>query len=546
MKKTLRNLKRFRDAARSYATAHKAISVIVVIAILGASYWSFKTLGSKSGETRYVTAPVEKGTLITSITGSGQVSASNQVDLKPKVAGDIIYIGVQNGQWVGAGTLIVQLDAQDAQKTVRDAEANLESAQLSLEKLKQSSADIAKIVEDSFNSVSNAFLDFPGVINDAKEIIADSTINTGQSNDSYYLDFVSATDTTNRNKAEVFISIAKSDYANARAKYDEVFLLYKNTSRYADAATVTTLLAKTVELAKSLSQALKSEQNVLSFIDDYASDNSRHLPSLITTYQDTLGTDIGQTNSHLSDLIGIQNNLKNVPLDIASQELNIKQKENALLDAKEKLADYFVRAPFDGTIAKLDAKKADSVTASTIVATLITTQKIAEVSLNEVDVAKIKIGQKATLTFDAVEGLSIAGKVAEVDTVGTVSQGVVTYNVKIGFDTQDDRVKPGMSVDASIITDVKQDVLVVPNSAVKLRGDTYYVEIPDTPLPRQQQVEIGLSNDTDTEIVSGLKEGDEIIIRTITPAANQPSQQQAPSLFGTPRGTTGGTRVPAR
>ncbi|MDD5433706.1 MAG: hypothetical protein PHE77_03610, partial [Candidatus Pacebacteria bacterium] len=61
---------------------------------------------------------------------------------------------------------------------------------------------------------------------------------------------------------------------------------------------------------------------------------------------------------------------------------------------------------------------------------------MAEISLNEVDVAKVKIGQRAIITFDAIDELEITGKVEDVDTIGTVSQGVVSYNVKIIFDTQ--------------------------------------------------------------------------------------------------------------
>jgi hypothetical protein len=150
-------------------------------------------------------------------------------------------------------------------------------------------------------------------------------------------------------------------------------------------------------------------------------------------------------------------------------------------------------------------------------------------------------------------------QVVEIDTVGTVSQGVVTYAVKLSFDTQDERVKSGMSVSASIVTDIKQDVLSVPASAVKSAGDVSYVEILSIPaseatqspmgvmsdaLPTQQVVEVGLSNDTVTEIVSGLKEGDTIVTRTIV--AGTQTTPTAPSLFGG-GGTrsTGGTRVTA-
>jgi len=140
--------------------------------------------------------------------------------------------------------------------------------------------------------------------------------------------------------------------------------------------------------------------------------------------------------------------------------------------------------------------------------------------------------------------------------LGTVSQGVVSYTAKVTFDAQDERVKAGMSVSAAIITDIKQDVLIVPSSAVKSQGENYYVEAFDSGViaaqndlpfssatpPRQQSVGIGISNDTDTEIISGLEEGDRIVTRTITAttSANTSSAPSATSLFGGNRAGGGG------
>jgi multidrug efflux pump subunit AcrA (membrane-fusion protein) len=144
--------------------------------------------------------------------------------------------------------------------------------------------------------------------------------------------------------------------------------------------------------------------------------------------------------------------------------------------------------------------------------------------LNEVDIAKIKLGQKTTVTFDAIEDLTLTGEVVEIDSVGTVSQGVVSYVVKINFDTNDDRIKPGMSISASIITNTAQDVLVIPSSAVKTKNGISYVEKLDkslsgssaTSFPAQTKVEIGLSDDSKTEIISGLNEGDFVVTKTVS------------------------------
>lgn len=246
----------------------------------------------------------------------------------------------------------------------------------------------------------------------------------------------------------------------------------------------------------------------------------------------------GKTNSWLSGLLSIKSTIQSdkeglvtTTFDIANQKIEVERAENTLSDAKDKLSYAYIRAPFDGVVAKINVKKGDSVSSGAAVMTFITKQRIAEISLNEVDIAKVKAGQKVTLTFDAVSDLSITGEVAEIDAIGTVSQGVVSYAVKINFDTQDERVKPGMSLSAAIITEMKQDVLLVPNSAVKSSGDINYVEMPNeeitasatgangitlTTAPRQQQIQIGLANDSYTEVTSGLKEGDKVIAQTIT------------------------------
>ena len=232
--------------------------------------------------------------------------------------------------------------------------------------------------------------------------------------------------------------------------------------------------------------------------------------------------------------------------------LSVKQKENALQDAKDNLSDYYVYAPFSGTLSNVALKKTDQASSGTAIATLITDKQIAELSLNEVDIAKISVGQKATLTFDAVPDLTIAGKVAEIDSVGTVSSGVVNYKVKISFGTNDARVKPGMSVNATIITNVKQNILTVLNSAVKTQNNASYVETFNVELPTatagiqgsislipptKTTVEIGIANDTNTEIISGLKEGDIVVTKIITGTTTKAT----PSILNTMGGNRAGS-----
>lgn len=182
-----------------------------------------------------------------------------------------------------------------------------------------------------------------------------------------------------------------------------------------------------------------------------------------------------------------------------------------------------VTAPIDGTVNEINVKNGDDLasrsSASTHSAPIVIgdlgTLKV-EVEVNEVDVPSVSIGQKATITFDAISDLTLTGKVEKMDSLGTVTQGVVTYNVTVGLDSIDARVKPGMSATAEIVTEVKQDVLMVSNSAVKTKNGETYVEALVNGAPSQKNVTAGIANDSETEIVSGLSVGEEVVTQTIT------------------------------
>jgi len=524
-----------------FASSHKLASGVIVFLLIGGGYFGYNKFFGNKNTTSYVTAAVQKGTIVVSVSGSGQVSASNQIDIKPKASGNVVYVGLSQGQEVKAGTLLVKLDATDAEKSVRDAEVNLESAKLSLEKLKgpegltvpknkeTAQEDLNKAYDDGFSSVSNAFLDLPSIMTGLNNLLlgSDKSLTNGtQNNVDFYADAVKNYD----EKVLQYRDDTKAKYQRARDAYEKNYEDYKSANRLSDTATIDALINETYNTTKSISDAIKSANNLIQFYEDRLTERNLPHPSIADTHLSTLNTYTGQVNSHLSNLLNIKNTISNdkdaianADLDVQSQELTVKQRENALLDAQQNLENYYIRAPFDGVVAAINVKKGDSASSGSAVVTFITRQKIAEISLNEVDVAKVKVGQKVTLFFDAIPDLSITGEVSEIDIIGTVSQGVVTYNVKIGFDTQDERVKSGMSVSAAIITDMKQDVLLVPNAAVKSNGGQY-VEVWENNVPRNQTVETGLSNDTMTEITSGLKEDDRVVTQTTTATTKTTTQ----------------------
>jgi HlyD family secretion protein len=565
---------------------HKIITGIIVVLIAGGGYFGYGQLNKSTAQASYVLATVQKGTIVVSVSGSGQVSASNQVDLKPKASADLTYVGVTNGQQIKAGTLIAQLNSQDAQKTIRDAQANLDTAKLSLEKLIQpadqlsilqaenalaqanqtkqnAQNDLTKAYEDGFNDISNVFLNLPSLMTGLNSLIFGYDFVSSSWNIYYYAS------ASNNDKATQYRDDVYDKYNIALASYNKNFDDYKSTSRFSDTAAIESLINETYDSVKNIAETIKSTNNLIQFYVDQINGRGFKPVALASTHLATLSTYTNNTNTYLSNLLAaktaVQNSKNTIvsadqsiaertqslaklkagadALDIQSTQLSVQQKQNALLDTQQKLADYSIRAPFDGVIANLNAKKGDSVSSATTIATLLTTQKIAEISLNEVDVAKVKVRQRVTLTFDAVADLTISGQVAQIDAIGTVAQGVVNYAVKISFDTQDERIKPAMSVSAAIVTDVKQDALLVPNAAVKSDSSGgSYVQILVNNVPQNQTVETGLTNDTMTEIISGVKESDKAITQTITsgstsansssPTGSQTNTFRMPGLGG--------------
>ena len=127
-------MKNFLIKIKLYFFAHKIISAIVIIAIIGAGYWGYQKITSPAGVTRYVLSTVTKGTIISSITDSGQVSALNQVNITPTVSGALTSVRVKPGDKVIKGETLFTIDDTNAQKTVRDAEIGLQKREFGFAK----------------------------------------------------------------------------------------------------------------------------------------------------------------------------------------------------------------------------------------------------------------------------------------------------------------------------------------------------------------------------------------------------------------------------
>jgi len=161
------------------------------------------------------------------------------------------------------------------------------------------------------------------------------------------------------------------------------------------------------------------------------------------------------------------------------------------------------------------------------------------VAFSESDISKVHAGQAATITIDALSGVQLAAHVSAISTVGTTSNGVVSYDATLTLDQTDSRVKPGMSASASVIVGQAQGV-TVPNQAVTGSGSLGTVNLMKGGKTVPQQVVVGLRGDTRTQIISGLESGQQVVV-TIT----LPSLSSSPTSTSGASGTLGGGRFGA-
>jgi HlyD family secretion protein len=194
-------------------------------------------------------------------------------------------------------------------------------------------------------------------------------------------------------------------------------------------------------------------------------------------------------------------------LDIAAAQARVEAAQ-ATLDLAR------VIAPFGGTVTEAYPLSGDQVTAG---ATAFRLDNLAsllvDVKVSEVDINHVSIGQPVTLTFDAILGKEYHGEVADVTQAGTVDQGVVNFTVTVELTDADSFVKPGMTAAVNIVVEEMQDVLLVPNRAVRLVDGERVVYVLENEQPAQREINLGSSSDTMSVLTGGdLTEGDVIIL----------------------------------
>ncbi|MDP2708435.1 MAG: efflux RND transporter periplasmic adaptor subunit [bacterium] len=203
------------------------------------------------------------------------------------------------------------------------------------------------------------------------------------------------------------------------------------------------------------------------------------------------------------------------PQDVSLSQAQLGQAQAALGLVINQINNNKIKAPFDGVITKKNYEAGEQFSLSKPVFSILGENAFEiEVDVSEADIAKVAVGQQAAVTLDAFgEDVKFQGQVSFIEPAETVIQDVIYYKVKINFDGLDKPVKSGMTANLDITTARRDDILIIPSRAVieKNGGDKFARLLVNNQIS-EAPVTIGLRGDDGlAEIISGLKEGDEVV-----------------------------------
>ena len=300
----------------------------------------------------------------------------------------------------------------------------------------------------------------------------------------------------------------------------------EKASSYASYLSALSTVANAKSSKQSLDSAMWTQQKAVLDAENawnYKNANTTNPSTKVAyTYLEKLSIDSSLTNAHKA-FDAAEQKYKDADSAVRAADAQL----HAALLAYQSTQNATIFAPIDGTVANLSVDVGSSVTASggsssittaTSTLSLIHPQSIqVKVQASEVDVPKIAVDQKATVTVNAFTGKTYVAKVSRVDHLGVATSGVVSYAVYLQFIETPLDIAPGMNAVAVIQTSRKDGVLKVPQVAVKTVGQEKTVQKLTGDIPETVVVTTGDTSDTEVEILTGLRAGEVVVTRTIAP-----------------------------
>ena len=504
---------------------------VVVVAAAGAVFLIGGGNKAASRDVTYAETTPTRQDVSNSLSGTGTLNPANTYTVKSLVDGKILTGGFEEGDKVEEGDVLYTIDSSDASTNLEKASIALQQAQRSYDK----TVDLQYVRAEVDGTVSSL------------KVAKGDQVTSGQ-------EVAVIRDSSKMLLNLLFPAADAASFSvgqSADVVLDGTFETLKGTITAVtgtDELSTGNLLVRTVTIRVNNAGGLTTAQAATASINGVSSIASatfayqaeRTLTALASGTVSAINVQEGDTVSKGDILIELTGDDLTESIQSASESL--RSAEISMQNLQDTMSNYTITSPISGTIIEKDAKQGDALTSGSTLCVIYDLSYLEMViNVDELQIGALSVGQKVQLTADAVTDKTYVGTVTRVSMKGSSSGGTTTYPITIRIDNTDG-LRPGMNANAEIVVAEANNALVVPNAAV-IRGGYVLVSkkspsaanaVEDMDAPDGYvyvKVETGVSDDSYTEIKSGLQEDDTVAYDTSSVSDDYYSDNYSDSIW---------------
>lgn len=457
------------------------------------------------------TARVRRGELVVTVSGSGQVVPRDRRSIQPGVTGTVEKVVVQPGQRVKAGDLLMTLSNDALLTQLEQARSSLKGAEVQL--AETLGLPVSRALTARVGSTLTVVAPADGVVSWLKAAPGDrvsqgATLGIIVSN----RELIFVADVT-RSEAG---SLAPDQEVRVRLDQFDGDIRGVVTSVAGEGRPGDTTIWYQVRISLPNPGLLKEGMaGTVIFLTGNGEVSRRGVTewssrnlvqsTVAGTIEEILVQD-GEVVNNGQPLLRLRNDT--LPDQVESQRARVRQAMAEVAQKEEEAGKLAVRSPVGGRILSVVVKPGDQVSAGTEVAVVGDLDRlVVTAAVDELDVSKVQEGQRATVTFEALPGREFQGTVTSIALEGTAKSGVTTYDVEVEL-PRDPAIRPGMTASVAIEVARKEGVLLIPVEAVSRQ----MVRVMAGGRAEPRRVQLGLQNNAEAEVVSGLQEGELLVL----------------------------------
>ena len=500
--------------------------VVLVLGVIGGGlYWYLRPQATT--ESNYTLVKATVGDIRKELSLSGSVSLKESINVSPGVAGQVAAVNASVGDTVKQGQELLLLDLSDLDTQIVDAQLSLESAQLRLQQLQEPLSSLE--LESMQMALDRAQADIDSAKVNQTRVTETCSMSESMAKDAVITAQSSLEDALAN--LEMVQKVTAQSLASAKSDVERTQLDLDNAT--SDNAKKSAELSLDQARSKLETQKLSNEQQLTSAQNQVESAKKSIEKAQQSLRQQQLSNQSSQENAkgqiesaqyalRTSQIQYDQNTQTVAATDLRLQQISLEQAQSKLEQLQEQRTSAVVVAPSAGTVSAVNAQVGDTVGANTIVVTLANTQALQiEASIPEVNLNQIHPGMTAKVSSDSITATSIVATLAVVNPLPTENQGVVSYTARFTLDGKAaQQLKPGMSVDLTLVVAESTNAVLIPRSALQSIGSRYLVLVWDGKVFTAMPVEIGILNDSMAEIKRGIKADDQIGLTLDTTASS--------------------------